>query len=131
MNGINSSSQFRTHPVLLQGDQEGNRFPIIDKLQMSQVGRCNSIVLMGYWPGEIDFTIAIYNVTNNRFFSIIRKKVNFRFIDVALLIEHRIIQMICNYEDDGFRELFQNRISRVAMYLHRPSGSLDVPMRSR
>lgn len=116
--GINSVINFERNPYYFKVDQEGNQLPYIDKLQMTQVEDANSIVLMGI-AGEIDFTNRhINNVTNKPVFFDNQEKGGFRiYSTVPADMNTAIIQMNLNYEDDGFRELFQNRDFRVAMSL--------------
>lgn len=116
--GLKSQVRFTRNPYYFKVDQEGNQLPYIDKLQMTQVEDANTIVLMGI-AGEIDMTNRhIDNVTNKPVFFDNQEKGDYTlYSTVPADMNTAIIQLNLNYEDDGFKELFQNREFRAALSL--------------
>lgn len=116
--GINTPVKFERNPYYFKVDQAGNQLPYIDQLQMTQVEDANSIVLMGI-AGELDFTNRhIDNVTNKPVFFDNQEKGDYTLYNtVPADMNTAIIQFNLNYDDDGFRELFQNRDFRIALSL--------------
>ena len=114
--GINTSVRFERNPYYFKVDQDGNQLPYLDDLRMTQVEDANSIVLMGI-AGQLDFTNRhIDSVANKPVFFDNQKKGGYRIYDtVPANMNTAVIQFNLNYDDDGFRNLFQNRDFRVAL----------------
>ncbi len=114
--GINTPVTFVRNPYYFKVDQEGNQLPYIDNLSMTQVEDANSIVLMGI-AGELDFTNRhIDNVANKPVFFDNQEKGDYHIYDTIVAdMNTAIIQLNLNYDDDGFRELFQNKDFRIAL----------------
>ncbi len=116
--GINSQVRFVRNPYYFKVDQDGNQLPYIDNLQMTLVEDTNSIVLMGI-AGELDFTNRhIETVANKPVFFDNQEKGGYHLYDTTpAFMNTAVIQFNMNYDDDAFRDLFQNRDFRVAMSL--------------
>jgi peptide/nickel transport system substrate-binding protein len=114
--GINTPLKFERNPYYFKVDQAGNQLPYVDNLSMTQVEDVNSIVLMGI-AGEIDITNRhIDNVANKPVFFDNQEKGGYHLYDtVPADMNTAIIQLNLNVEDEGFRELFQNKDFRVAL----------------
>jgi peptide/nickel transport system substrate-binding protein len=114
--GLSSVIRFERNPYYFKVDQDGNQLPYIDNLRMTQVEDNNSIVIMGI-AGELDFTNRhIDSVANKPVFFDNQESGGYRIYDtVASEMNTAILQLNLNYEDDGFRDLFQNRDFRVAL----------------
>jgi len=114
--GINSQVGFVRNPYYFKVDQDGNQLPYLDALQMTQVEDANSIVLMGI-AGEIDMTNRHIDSVSNKpvFFDNQEKGGYVLYETLPADMNTAIIQLNLNYEDDGFRDLFQNRDFRVAL----------------
>ncbi|QDY69214.1 ABC transporter substrate-binding protein [Qingshengfaniella alkalisoli] len=114
--GINTPLKFVRNPYYFKVDQDGNQLPYIDELSMTQVEDANSIVLMGI-AGEIDMTNRhIDNVANKPVFFDNQEKGDYSLYDtVPADMNSAIIQLNLNYEDDGFREVFQDKDFRIAL----------------
>ncbi|WMS44570.1 ABC transporter substrate-binding protein [Acuticoccus sp. MNP-M23] len=114
--GIKSPIRFTRNPYYFKVDQEGNQLPYLDDLSMTQVEDVNSIVLMGI-AGEIDMTNRhIDSVANKPVFFDNQEKGGYQlYSTVPADMNTLIFQLNLNYEDDGFRELFQNKDFRIAL----------------
>lgn len=114
--GINSPVRFERNPYYFKVDQEGNQLPYLDNLSMTQVEDVNSIVLMGI-AGDIDMTNRhIDSVANKPVFFDNQEKGGYHlYSTVPADMNTMIFQLNMNYEDDGFRELFQNKDFRIAL----------------
>ena len=116
--GINSPIRFERNPYYFKVDQAGNQLPYLDALSMTQVEDVNSIVLMGI-AGEIDMTNRhIDSVANKPVFFDNQEKGGYHlYSTVPADMNTMIFQLNLNYEDEGFRKLFQEKDFRVALSL--------------
>lgn len=114
--GLNSQVRFERNPYYFKVDKAGNQLPYMDNLQMTQVEDANSIVLMGI-AGELDMTNRhIDKVANKPVFFDNQEKGGYSlYSTVPADMNTAVIQLNLNYDDDGFRDLFQNRDFRVAL----------------
>ncbi len=114
--GLGTVVRFERNPYYFKVDQKGNQLPYLDKLHMTQVEEVNSIVLMGI-GGEIDMTNRhIDQVSNKPIFFDNTEKGGYQIYDtVPSNMNVGVIQFNLNAEDDGFRELFQNKQFRIAL----------------
>lgn len=114
--GLSPVIRFERNPYYFKVDQDGNQLPYLDGLQMTQVEDNNSIVLMGV-AGELDFTNRhIDSVANKPLFFDNQERGDYRIYDtVPSEMNTAVLQLNLNYEDEAFRNLFQNRDFRVAL----------------
>ena len=114
--GINTPITFERNPYYYKVDSAGNQLPYLDGLSMTQVEDTNAIVLKAI-AGEIDFMNRhIATVANKPVFFDNQEAGGYAIYDtIPADMNTAIIQLNLNYEDDGFRELFQNKDFRVAL----------------
>ncbi|MCB9944042.1 MAG: ABC transporter substrate-binding protein [Geminicoccaceae bacterium] len=116
--GINTPITFERNPYYYEVDAEGNQLPYIDNLSMTQVEDVNAIVLKAI-AGEIDFMNRHIATVANKpvFFDNQEQGGYFIYDTIPADMNTAIIQLNLTYEDEAFRDLFQNRDFRVALSL--------------
>lgn len=116
--GINTPITFERNPYYYKVDSAGNQLPYLDNLTMTQVEDVNAIVLKGI-AGEIDFMNRhIATVANKPVFFDNQEEGDYSIYEtIPADMNTAIIQLNLNYEDEGFRNLFQTKDFRVALSL--------------